>query len=265
MPPRSSFTLLIAETIAIGSELLIGGRSDGNSLVITELLGRLGIEVRFKSIVGDDIPDIVSALNHAVRRAGVVVLTGGLGPTIDDCTREAIARATGKRLAVRKDALDGMITRLAQWGRTPNAGQRRQALIPSGSVVLPNSIGSAPGFWLTWKHSIVISLPGVPREMDAMMRESVVPLLAMQLSKTKQIRPQAITRLVFHTFGLPEADVDAKLKGLVKRNVPVDLGLLASPLEVLVSLTSRPREPVDAATLQSLSNDMRSRLGEWLF
>ena len=99
----------VAETIAIGSELLVGSRSESNSLFITDALGTLGLEVRFKSIVGDDQPDIVNVLKTAVRRAGVVVMTGGLGPTVDDCTREAITKATGRRLAFHKEALDGII------------------------------------------------------------------------------------------------------------------------------------------------------------
>src|SRR4026208_2151017 len=168
---------LAAETIAIGSELLIGGRSDSNSLFLADELGRLGIAVRFKSIVGDDRKDIVTAIHTAVKRARVIIMTGGLGPTVDDCTREAVAYATGCRLGRRKEALDGMAARLAQWGRIPNRGQLRQALIPSGATVLKNPVGSAPGFYLTWKKALIVSLPGVPREMEEMMRQEVVAVL----------------------------------------------------------------------------------------
>lgn len=255
----------IAETIAIGSELLSGGRSDSNSLQVTEMLGRQGIEVRFKSIVGDDRADIVTALRYAVSRAHFVIMTGGIGPTIDDCTREAVATATGKRLSRRKEAFEGMMARLAQWGRTPNRGQLRQALIPSGATVVPNPVGSAPGFWLTWKGATIFSLPGVPREMEAMMRESVIPLVSAQIAESKQARPHPITRLVFHTWGLPEADVDAKLAGLLPKRSMVDLGLLASPMGVLVSLTTTPRATVDQAGLVALAEGVRARLREWLY
>lgn len=266
MPRRSrSARAFVAETIAIGSELLIGGRSDSNSLHITEALGKLGIEVRFKSIVGDDQSDIENVLKNAVKRAQVIVMTGGLGPTVDDRTREAVARAAGRRLARRKEAFDGMTARLAQWGRTPNTGQLRQALIPSGATVLPNPVGSAPGFWLSWKGATLISLPGVPREMDAMMKDSVIPLLSMQLEKAKKTRLRPITRVVFHTWGLPEADVDAKLQGLVPKGAPIDLGLLASPMGVLVSLTTKPHDSVSAQILESLADGVRSRLREWLY
>jgi nicotinamide-nucleotide amidase len=146
----------IAETIAVGSELLLGGRTDSNSLSITEELAALGIEVRFKSVVGDDRTDIVQALHTAVRRARFIIMTGGLGPTVDDCTREAVAQAAGRRLARRKEAFEGMQARLAQWGRVPNKGQLRQALIPSGASVVPNPVGSAPGFWLSWRGALLI-------------------------------------------------------------------------------------------------------------
>lgn len=262
---RSSTLPWLAETIAIGSELLLGGRTDSNSLFITEELSKLGIEVRFKSVVGDDQADIVNVLKTAVGRAKVIVMTGGLGPTVDDCTRAAIAKAAGRKLARRKEAFEGMQARLAQWGRTPNKGQLRQALIPSGATVLPNPVGSAPGFLLSWKGATLISLPGVPREMEAMMRESVIPLLSSQLQSLGRSEPQPIRRLVFHTWGLPEADVDAQLKGLISKNVPLDLGLLASPMGVLVSLTTNSRTAVKEEALISLAQDVRTRLHEWLF
>lgn len=262
---RSALRPVTAETIAIGSELLVGGRSDSNSLCITEALGRLGIEVRFKSIVGDDLADMVQVLKTAASRAGVVVMTGGLGPTVDDCTREAVAKATGRRLARRKAALDGMTARLAQWGRTPNTGQLRQAMIPAGATVVANPVGSAPGFLLEWKGATIVSLPGVPREMEAMMTESVIPRLAEQLA-AKRLHPAPIVRQVLHTWGLPEADVDAKLKGVMPPGAPVDLGMLASPMGVLVSLTTKPgKQALPADLLPALMQDVRARLGEWLY
>ena len=264
---RSVRRPVTAETIAVGSELLVGGRSDSNSLFITEVLGRLGIEVRFKSIVGDDLADMVQVLKTAVSRAGVVIMTGGLGPTVDDCTREAVAKATGRRLARRKAALDGMTARLAQWGRTPNAGQLRQAMIPAGATVVANPVGSAPGFLLEWKGATVVSLPGVPREMEAMMTESVIPFLNDQFARSSRLRPRPILRQVFHTWGLPESDVDTKLKGLIPNGAPIDLGLLASPMGVLVSLTTKSggTRPVSDEMLSSLAQEVRTRLKDSLF
>ena len=257
-----------AETIAIGTELLIGGRSDSNSLFLADELGKLGIAVRFKSIVGDERQDIVTAIHIAVKRAQVIIMTGGLGPTLDDCTREAVVRATGHRLGRRKEALEGMTARLAQWGRRPSTGQLRQAMIPSGATVLKNSVGSAPGFCLTWKKALIVSLPGVPREMEEMMRQEVLPLLRAA-SESSGRHPQApIVRQMFHTFGLAEADVDARLKELIPKGAPVDLGMLASPMGVLVSLTTKGNQSdpeKNRDLLQKLANDVRVRLRDWLF
>jgi nicotinamide-nucleotide amidase len=255
----------VAETIAIGSELLVGGRSDSNSLFITDALGTIGVEVRFKSIVGDDQSDIAHVLRTACRRARIVILTGGLGPTVDDCTREAIATITGFRLARRKEALEGMKARLAQWGRLPNTGQLRQALIPSEATVLPNPVGSAPGFALLWRGTHIIALPGVPAEMRAMVQQSVIPYVIAQLERTRNQCWQPMTRITFHTWGLLEADVDVRLKGLVPTRMPVALGLLASPFGVLVSLTTKGDGRLKEGALLSLAEEVRRRLGEWIY
>ena len=259
---------LDAETIAIGTELLIGGRSDSNSLFLADELGTLGIAVRFKSVVGDERQDIVTAIHTAVKRAQVIIMTGGLGPTVDDCTRESVAYATGHRLGRRKDALEGVTVRLAQWGRRPSKGQLRQAMIPSGATVLKNPVGSAPGFCLTWKKALIISLPGVPREMEEMMRQEVLPLLRSASESSGRCPRSPIIRQVFHTFGLPESDIDAKLTGLISKGAPVDLGLLASPMGVLVSLTTKGSQSTHGKhrdSLPKLVGGLRSRLSEWLF
>ncbi|MEO8046017.1 MAG: competence/damage-inducible protein A [Nitrospirota bacterium] len=259
---------LEAETIAIGTELLIGGRSDSNSLFLADELGRLGIAVRFKSVVGDERQDIVTAIQTAVKRAQVIIMTGGLGPTVDDCTREAVAYATGRRLGRRKEALEGMTARLSQWGRIPNRAQLRQAMIPSGAIVLKNPIGSAPGFCLAWKKAMIVSLPGVSREMEEMMRQEVVPLLRAASESSGRPQRAPIVRQVFHTFGLAESDVDARLKGLIPNGVPVNLGLLASPMGVLVSLTTKGNQFASEKNrdlLLKLAQDVRSCLGDWLF
>ncbi|MFO0776291.1 MAG: competence/damage-inducible protein A [Nitrospira sp.] len=254
-----------AETIAVGSELLVGGRSDSNSLFITECLAGIGIEVRFKTIVGDQESDIAAVLNTACRRAGLVIMTGGLGPTGDDCTREAVATLTGRRLVRRKEAFEGMKGRLAQWGRIPNCAQLRQALVPTGATVLPNPIGSAPGFTLKWRGAQIVVLPGVPSEMRAMMEQSVIPLVLAQLEQSKGPRPQPMTRMIFHTWGLPEAEIDTKLQGLIPQREPIALGLLASPNGVLVSLTTKAARSAKAGVLLRVAEEVRQRLREWIY
>ncbi|MBX3235159.1 MAG: competence/damage-inducible protein A [Nitrospiraceae bacterium] len=253
------------ETIAIGSELLQGGRVDTNSLFLGEQLASIGIELRYKTVVGDDLSDIMAVLQTAVRRARVVVMTGGLGPTVDDLTRDAVAKATGCRLGRRKEALEGMTARLAQWGRSPSTAQLRQALIPAKALVLPNPVGSAPGFSLVWKGAFIASLPGVPREMEAMVKQTVLPEVGAWLAGHKVVGLSPLVRRVFHTVGVPEADVDAALKGVVPAGVPIDLGMLASPLGVLVSLTTKPGHAAGRSRIEELSDAVRGRLREWLY
>lgn len=168
-----------------------------------------------------------------------------------------------------------MITaRLAQWGRTPSHSQLRQAMMPAGATVLNNPVGSAPGFSLIWKGALLCVLPGVPREMESMMVQEVLPCLQTWLSDRRKVLSAPILRQVFHTFGLSESDVDARLKGLLPKGAQIDLGLLASPLEVMVSLTTRgaPRMKQTEArhageandVLQPFAQEIRARLADWL-
>lgn len=245
------------EIIAIGSELLLGGRLDTNSLFLTEQLASVGVEVRFKSVVGDVEADIAAAIRTAARRAKVVVLTGGLGPTRDDCTRHAVAHLTGRPLRRRSEAMASMRRRLAEWGRTPTGPQLRQALIPSGAEVLANPVGSAPGFCLSWRGCLVVALPGVPAEAERTFAGSVAPKLSLDSAVQERLE-----RRVLHTFGLPESDVEGRLTRVVRAGSGVRLGLLASPLGVTVSLTAW-REGV--SDLDRLARRARVRLGQSVY
>jgi nicotinamide-nucleotide amidase len=227
------------EIIVIGSELLIGGRLDTNSLFLSERLGALGIEVRFKSVVGDSEDDIVAVLTAATRRADIVILTGGLGPTSDDCTRQAVARAVGRPLRRRAEAFAVMSARLTAWGRTPTVAQLKQTFMPSGADVLDNPVGSAPGFSLQWNGAFIAALPGVPREAEAMFDAAVVPQLVDHGTRDTARNGTRIERRLLQTFGLFESDIDQQLCDLMKTHRSIHLGLLASALGVTISLTAR--------------------------
>jgi nicotinamide-nucleotide amidase len=247
-----------AELIAVGSELLVGGRLDTNSLFLTDRLGALGIEVRWKSIVGDDERDIADALRASRRRAEVILVTGGLGPTRDDLTREAVARAAGRPLRRRPDAVDALVARLKGWGRTPAPRQLRQAFLPKGTDLLENPIGTAPGFSFRWNGRFVAVLPGVPREAEQMFDAAVVPKL-IGGSDTQ------VDRRVIHTFGLIEAEVDRRLDGLFPRRTGISLGFLASPLGVLVSVTAVGRPSAIGPRLDKAVATIKRRLGRSVF
>ena len=253
-----------AETIAVGSELLRGGRLDTNSLFIADRLAACGIELRYKTTVGDDLSDIVAVLKTALRRARVVIITGGLGPTIDDLTREAVAQATGHRLSRRKAALDGMIARLVEWGRTPTTTQFRQAMIPARAEILFNPVGTAPGFSLVWKGTFLAALPGVPREMEPMVRDGVLPQLQAWMRTQKRLSASPMIRRVLHTSGVPESIVDQALVGLVPKGCTIQLGIYASPMEVMVSLTG-PAGAEGAVTIEQLLKEAKTRLGDIVY
>lgn len=248
-----------AEIIAIGSELLLGGRLDTNSLVLTEGLASVGVEVRFKTAVGDDEADIVAAIRTAGGRASVVILTGGLGPTRDDRTREAVARVTRRRLQRRSEAVSAIRTRLAIWGRAPNRAQLKQAMVPAGADLIANPIGTAAGFQCRWKGCHLAALPGVPGEMQAMFRDAVLPRLRLDAGPHDHVEWR-----LFHTFGLPEADVDQRCRGLGRAGIR--LGTLASPLGVTVSLTvSGGLTKARRAMVEQLTAELRRLFGEALY
>ncbi len=206
----------------------------------------------------------MAVLKTAARRARVVIITGGLGPTIDDLTREAVAQATGQRLSRRKPALDGMVARLAEWGRTPTKAQLRQAMIPAGADILSNPVGTAPGFAVIWKDTFLAALPGVPREMEPMIHNGVLPRLQAWIGKHKGIPATPVIRRVLHTSGVPESLVDQRLEGLLPEGTAIQLGIYASPMEVMVSLTGPDKES-GPVTIDRLFEEAKTRLGDIMY
>ena len=202
--------MIKAEIIAVGSELLLGGRTDTNSVFLAKLLADQGIEVRFKMVVGDDIDDICGALTQASKRAKLVLVTGGLGPTVDDLTREAVANVIRRPLRLRPQALRSIKARFKLAGRTVSENQRRQAFLPVGSDLLRNPAGTAPGFSVKWRRCRIFCLPGVSHEARKMFTESVLPILVKEGFVGEAIESRSI-----HTFGLIEGVIDQKIKGIV--------------------------------------------------
>jgi nicotinamide-nucleotide amidase len=160
---------LTAAILAVGSELLTPHKTDTNSLYVTEVLNDLGIAVAFKAIVGDNRAELTSQVEHALARHRVLILTGGLGPTDDDLTREVVADHLGLALDEDPAILDAMARRFAQRGWKMPDVNRRQAMVPRGAVVLANPHGTAPGLWIEHRDRVIALLPGPPREMKPMM------------------------------------------------------------------------------------------------
>src|SRR5581483_10786006 len=170
--------LRTAEILAVGSELLTPHRLDTNSLYLAGKLEEIGIRLRIKSVVGDDAAELQACVEQALTRADVVVLTGGLGPTADDLTRDAVAAALDLKLVEHASILESLRQRFARRGMTMPEINRKQAQAPDGAVILPNSNGTAPGLWIDRGDRIVVLLPGPPRELQPIFDQQVRPRLA---------------------------------------------------------------------------------------
>lgn len=258
-----------ADIIAVGSELLLGGRVDSNSVFVSKFLADCGIAVRKKIAVGDHRGDIQEALRASLKRAEVIVLTGGLGSTLDDCTREAVADAFQRPLIRRKKAYEDLQARYRRFGRTVTPLLAKQALIPSGATMLPNAVGTAPGFLIRHGQSVIVVLPGVPREAKVMMASKVQPILRRIFKCTGRYWLHA-----FNTFGLPETDVQKQLGLILKEYAQIQFGLLASPRGVTVTVScwvsngsrfSVKKPSPFFPVWEHLVHQVRDCLGPWLF
>lgn len=228
---------LHADILAIGSELLHGGRVDSNSIFIADYLAQCGICVAKKIALSDELGAIQSALRASSSQADVVILTGGLGSTVDDRTREAVAAAFGRPLAVRSKAMRILKRQVEGRGRTVTPLLAKQALMPEGAIVLDNRVGTAPGFYVLEGKTHVFVLPGVPREARDMMDLQVQPILKRKLKSAVVLWSKS-----FNTVGLPETDIQQKISPFLQESSAIDLSLLASTKGVKVTLNCwRPK------------------------
>jgi nicotinamide-nucleotide amidase len=226
-----------AEIIAIGSELLTPFRQDTNSLYLTERLNQLGVEVILKTIVGDSRERLVSVAQHALFRSDIVIFMGGLGPTEDDLTREAVAEALGVPLHREPEILEALEQRFAARGyqMTPNNAQ--QADVIEGAIVLPNRNGSAPGQWISGKFDgrerLIILLPGPPQELKALFEEQCVERLQAKLP------PSYIATRVLKVAMLGESLVDSRVAPIYKQYPDVQTTILAGAGDIQFNLFSQ--------------------------
>jgi nicotinamide-nucleotide amidase len=222
------------EIIAVGSELLTPHRQDTNSLFLTARLNDFGYAVKFKTVVGDETAGLALRVSEALRHVGLVIIIGGLGPTADDKTRQAVARALGRRLVFRKDILRTIEDRFRRRQVTMTAPNRRQAYIIEGAAVLPNPNGTAPGQWLRSGSKTLVLLPGPPHELKAMFDDAVGPRLAR--------RPAGFfARRTLMTTGLGESALESLISGLYPKSGGLDLTVLASSGQVELHVTAHSR------------------------
>jgi nicotinamide-nucleotide amidase len=225
---------VIAEIIAVGSELLTPFRQDTNSLYLTAQLNSLGVEVAFKTIVGDDRKHLVQAATIALARADILIFSGGLGPTEDDLTREAVAQALNLQLRRNPEILQAIERRFAEHGWKMSGNNAKQADVIPGAVVLANANGTAPGQWISGKsdgkEKIVILLPGPPHEMKALFEAAVLERLRARVPQ------QFIASRVIKITGMGESACDARVAPIYKRFADVNTTILAGPGEIQLHL-----------------------------
>jgi nicotinamide-nucleotide amidase len=250
--------------IAVGSELLTPFRVDTNSLAITERLNTIGGDVRFKAVVGDDIDELVRVLQQARQWADLIAITGGLGPTEDDITRDAVARVLDAPLETDPQIVESLRQRFATRGLKMTENNARQALVPRGATVLDNPNGSAPGLWLEQGTTSLLLMPGPPREMlpmlDTVIRERLAPRRGSA----------GLFRRVLRITGRPESEVDSVAQpiysALTRAPVPIATTILAVLGQIELHLTaSAPNAAVADAALDLAVAQLQEVLGHSVY
>jgi nicotinamide-nucleotide amidase len=249
-----------AEIIAIGSELLTPFRLDTNSLYLTGELNQLGIRVVHKDVVGDSLDEMRTSFAMALLRVELIVATGGLGPTDDDRTREAVAEVLGRTMQMNDEVLHKIQERFRRYQRVMPEINARQAMVPEGAAILANSRGTAPGLWLEHEGHIIVLLPGVPIELQTMFETEVKPRLA-RLAQDERLfaRDLRIT-------GLPESEVEQRVRPLYELYPDTETTILAAPTGIQLHPRTWSR---DAASAEKLLDEIVDRmalaLGEHLY
>ncbi|MGA9531875.1 MAG: CinA family nicotinamide mononucleotide deamidase-related protein [Anaerolineales bacterium] len=249
-----------AEILTIGTEILLGQIVDTNTAAIARSLRKIGVNLFFAATVGDNVERSADAIRTALNRSDIIITTGGLGPTIDDMTRVAMAQAIGAETEFSPDLWDQIQERFSRFGRQPGENNRRQAYIPVGAHPIVNPIGTAPAFWLEQDGAIAIALPGVPAEMEHLLEHEVLPLIKGRFSLGSPI----YTRIL-RTAGIGESALDAKVQDLEAADNPT-LGLSAHPGRVDLRLGARADSESEAETMLSgLEEVVRQRLGDVIY
>lgn len=255
-----------AEIVTTGTEILLGEIVDTNAAWMARRLRDLGINVFYKTTVGDNLDRIASVLRQGLERSDLVLVTGGLGPTVDDVTRDAAALATDRELVLDETSLAFIEEIFARWGRKLHDNNRRQAMLPASSTPILNPVGTAPGFIVEAPRkgrppALLICLPGVPREMKHLMQETVEPFLAGRLGPNRvYIRSRTL-----RTVGIGESMIDSRIADLMARSNPT-VGLAAHLGQVDVRITARAASSERAdQMLDEVATDLMTRIGEYVY
>ena len=249
-----------AEIITIGTEILLGEILDTNARFIARALRDEGIDLFRKTTVGDNVNRIAEAIRQALERAEIVITTGGLGPTVDDPTRQAVAQALGVETEFRPELWEQIQARFKRFGRAPTENNKRQAYIPKGAIAVENRVGTAPAFIFETSERAIVSLPGVPREMEHLMEHAVLPYLRERF----ELRGIIKARLL-HTAGVGESQIDDRIGDLETLSNPT-VGLAAHSGQVDVRITAKASSEAEAdERIAEIEAILRERLGDWIY
>jgi nicotinamide-nucleotide amidase len=249
-----------AEIITIGTELLLGEIVDTNSRFIARKLRDAGIDLYRTTTVGDNLNRIAEVIQQSMQRCEIIITTGGLGPTVDDPTREAVAQAMGVKSEYQPELWQQIQARFKRLGREPTENNRRQAFIPEGAQAFENPVGTAPIFIFEHLSKVIISLPGVPSEMEYLMAHTILPYLH------KRFNLQAVIKTrVLHTVGVGESQIDDSIGDLEQLTNPT-VGLAAHAGQVDIRITVKAVSDASAEQLiQPVETTLRARLGDWIY
>jgi len=249
-----------AEIITIGSEILLGELVDTNSAHIAKSLRAAGIDLFRLSTIGDNVSRISQAILEGLSRADIVITTGGLGPTVDDPTRDAVAQAFGVSLEYHEELWAHIDQRLRNFGRIPGENQRKQAFIPQGAKIIHNPVGTAPAFIVEQANKCVISLPGVPSEMDFLLKKEVLPYLIAKFDIKEIIKVRTIK-----TFNIGEGMLDEKISDLERLTNPT-VGLSAHFGMSDIRITAKASTFEEAnAMIDQIEAELRNRIPAYIY
>ncbi|HOJ01146.1 MAG TPA: CinA family nicotinamide mononucleotide deamidase-related protein [Anaerolineaceae bacterium] len=249
-----------AEIITIGTELLLGAITDTNAQYLAKMLNHEGFDVYRITTIGDNCARITQVMAEAMQRSDLVITTGGLGPTVDDPTREAAAQACGAKLVFHEELWQQIEDRFRELGRAPTQNNERQAYLPENAVTIRNAVGTAPAFYIKGSHSLLCCLPGVPSEMDFLMKNEVIPLIK------RSFKPEALLlTTIVHTIGIGESQIDQLIGHLEKLKNPT-VGLAAHAGSVDIRITAKATSHYAAADLISpVLEEVNNLVGQYVF
>lgn len=249
-----------AEIITIGTELLLGETVDTNTRHIARRFREVGLDIYRTSTVGDNSERIARIIKEGMTRAQIIITTGGLGPTVDDPTREAIAEAFEVKTEYQPELWEQIKDRFRRFNREPTENNKRQAFIPKGALPIENPVGTAPAFIMESGEHAVIALPGVPREMEYLLENAILPYLRERYQLTSVIK----TRLL-RTAGVGESQIDDKIADLERLTNPT-VGLAAHAGQVDIRIAAKAESNPEAdEMIAKVEMELRERLGKWVY